>query len=478
MKKTYLTAFLMLSTLTGIAQVGVGTTTPQAALDVTATDKGMLVPRIALTDIQAAAPVTNPEGGTLVNGTLIYNTATAGAAPNNVLPGFYYWQDSTWVAVMSGATLDAAYDGTGSGAGRVITADAGTVEINGEGGFLVSGLSDSSMGLLLPGEARSHMFFNPGKGAFRAGYIDDSFTWSNLNVGQYSAAFGSNTIASGMYSTALGGNNVASGDYSVASGNGSTASGNNAIVSGTASTASGNHSTAAGYNTLASGSFATATGYTATASGDYSTSHGSGTIARSFSEFVIGQYNTDYLVYGTDYWFPQDRLFVIGKGTSNSNRSDALIVSKSGNLTVNGGASKPGGGSWTATSDSRLKKDVIQFKDGLAQVLAIMPVTYHYNELSGLDTSKEYVGVIAQDLQKVAPYMVGNFTQGGTEYLNVDSSAMTYMLINAVKEQQATIEQQKAEITQQNERLAQLEKAVLALSQGHSRTNNEVVKSE
>jgi len=120
-------------------------------------------------------------------------------------------------------------------------------------------------------------------------------------------------------------------------------------------------------------------------------------------------------------------------------------------------ASKPGGGTWTATSDSRLKKDVKQFKDGLAQVLAINPVNYHYNELSGLDTSKEFVGVIAQELQKVAPYMVGNFTKDGTEYLNVDSSAMTYMLINAVKEQQEIIEQQ-------NKRLDVLEAALLRLT--------------
>ncbi len=114
-------------------------------------------------------------------------------------------------------------------------------------------------------------------------------------------------------------------------------------------------------------------------------------------------------------------------------------------LSVNGSANKPGGGSWTAFSDARLKQNVQPYNDGLSALLKIKPVTYHYNELSGCDTKPKYVGVIAQDLKDVAPYMVSDFTKEGTNYLQVDNSAMTYMLINAVKEQQAQIEAQKAE---------------------------------
>ncbi|MBV6404618.1 MAG: hypothetical protein GFGODING_01371 [Flavobacteriales bacterium] len=109
-------------------------------------------------------------------------------------------------------------------------------------------------------------------------------------------------------------------------------------------------------------------------------------------------------------------------------------------LEVNGVAAKPGGGTWVNTSDARLKTDVRPYDDGLAQLLRIEPVRYRYNEASGHDTKPEYVGVIAQELQKVAPYMVGTFEKEGTEYLNVDNSAMIYMLVNAVKEQQSIIE--------------------------------------
>ncbi|MEO8146501.1 MAG: tail fiber domain-containing protein [Bacteroidia bacterium] len=99
-----------------------------------------------------------------------------------------------------------------------------------------------------------------------------------------------------------------------------------------------------------------------------------------------------------------------------------------------GNAAKPGGGSWAATSDARLKQQIQNYDDGLASVLKINPVTYHYNQLSGYDSKPQYVGVLAQQLKEVAPYMVGTFTKDGTEYYNVDNSALTYMLVNAVKE--------------------------------------------
>src|SRR5690606_6370206 len=79
-----------------------------------------------------------------------------------------------------------------------------------------------------------------------------------------------------------------------------------------------------------------------------------------------------------------------------------------------------------------------------AALLKIHPVKFHYNEKSGFDTQKEYIGVIAQELKEVAPYMVGTYTKDGEEYLNVDNSAMTYMLINSVKALKAENDDLKA----------------------------------
>lgn len=118
-------------------------------------------------------------------------------------------------------------------------------------------------------------------------------------------------------------------------------------------------------------------------------------------------------------------------------------------LDVNGLAAKPGGGSWTSSSDVRLKQNVRQYMDGLESVLKIKPVTYHYNEKSGYDAKPEYVGVLAQELKEVAPYMVSTFkNKDNEEYYGVNNSAMTYMLINAVKELNAKVEQLESKLSQ------------------------------
>lgn len=66
--------------------VGIGTTTPDtsAVLDISSTNKGMLIPRVALTSTTDNTTVSSP-----ATGLMVYNTATAGSAPFNVSPGIY-----------------------------------------------------------------------------------------------------------------------------------------------------------------------------------------------------------------------------------------------------------------------------------------------------------------------------------------------------------------------------------------------------
>jgi hypothetical protein len=99
MKKTYLLiAFLLLISRILFAQAAINTDgsppDPSAGLDVSFTNKGFLPPRVALTAIDAAAPVMAPAVGLLV-----YNTAVAGTSPNDVKAGYYCWNGTKWIPV-------------------------------------------------------------------------------------------------------------------------------------------------------------------------------------------------------------------------------------------------------------------------------------------------------------------------------------------------------------------------------------------
>lgn len=78
-------------------------TTPAsgAVLDVNSDTKGISIPNVALTSLSSSSPVSSP-----VDGLMVYNTATAGTAPDNVTPGFYYWTGSSWSKVMVGGNED------------------------------------------------------------------------------------------------------------------------------------------------------------------------------------------------------------------------------------------------------------------------------------------------------------------------------------------------------------------------------------
>jgi len=113
------------------SQVGIGTTTPRAALEINSATTGFLTPQVPLTITTVSAPVVNPTGAAVLAGTIVYNTATA----NDVTPGYYYWNGTVWVRMAGGTTavtphntLNEAYNEGGPGAGSIINADAGLWE--------------------------------------------------------------------------------------------------------------------------------------------------------------------------------------------------------------------------------------------------------------------------------------------------------------------------------------------------------------
>lgn len=91
MKNKYLyICIVVLSLQFGNAQVGMTGNNPDksAALDLNATNKGLLIPRVALTKTIVASPITSP-----ATSLLVYNTVTV----NDVTPGYYNWDGAKWV---------------------------------------------------------------------------------------------------------------------------------------------------------------------------------------------------------------------------------------------------------------------------------------------------------------------------------------------------------------------------------------------
>jgi hypothetical protein len=110
-------------------------------------------------------------------------------------------------------------------------------------------------------------------------------------------------------------------------------------------------------------------------------------------------------------------------------------------LVVNGNAAKAGGGAWATLSDEKLKTDISPFKQGLSLLKKLEPVNFKYNGKAGLNTNGTHVGLLAQKLEKIFPFMVSHFKakleesdKKETELLSIDTSALTYVMVNAIKE--------------------------------------------
>lgn len=107
-----------------------------------------------------------------------------------------------------------------------------------------------------------------------------------------------------------------------------------------------------------------------------------------------------------------------------------------------------GGTAWVAIgSDERIKQDIVPYDKGLAEVRQLLPKTYRYIAETGWDTTKRYVGLIAQDIQNVMPETIITRSPDepkiGTvdlpDLLTYDPTALQYALINAVKELDARL---------------------------------------
>lgn len=196
----------------------------------------------------------------------------------------------------------------------------------------------------------TRMFFDLTTASFRVGEANGS-QWDAVNRGNGSMAMGSNTIASGNFSFAAGDGTSALGARSIAMGRNSTAGASRSIAMGASSYTGAAHAiaigeldTALGSNSIAMGryayaetDFSVAIGEDVRAEGLESYAIGRELIAESMGEIVLG-YRNDTLGSGFSAGgrTATDRLLVIGNSTNTITRSNALVMLKNGNTTLNG----------------------------------------------------------------------------------------------------------------------------------------------
>jgi hypothetical protein len=123
-----------------------------------------------------------------------------------------------------------------------------------------------------------------------------------------------------------------------------------------------------------------------------------------------------------------------------------LTVNNAGNLTIGGAtATKSSGTTWANPSSRDIKSDIKTYDKGLQAVLALRPVTYKFNKASGLPTDDTHIGLVHDETAHM-PEMHTTATIGSTseepgrEVDALDCSAVTWVLVNAVKELAAKID--------------------------------------
>ena len=117
---------------------------------------------------------------------------------------------------------------------------------------------------------------------------------------------------------------------------------------------------------------------------------------------------------------------------------------------VSGDAIKPGGGTWTAPSDIRLKKNVHPIPNALNKMLQLKGVTYEWKDPQQRPGGTQ-MGMIAQEVEQFFPQWVGEDNRG---YKTLTFRGFEALTAASFKEQQQIIEQQQKEIISLRNELA------------------------
>ena len=224
-----------------------------------------------------------------------------------------------------------------------------------------------------------------GKDAVALGHAAKALAESSVAIGPSSHSESIGSVAIGLMSNATADYTLSVGSFNEATGFDATAIGHGCEATANSSFAFGDGCDASGIGSYAIGLNCEATARDSYAIGEYCLAKGSYT--------AIGKWNTGNQT-GTSY------ALIVGGGGGTSSRKDAMVIKNNGDTTI--------AGTLTQNSDQRLKTIVGEVPD----LSAIRAVRFQWNDNKYQHDNKEHIGYIAQEVEKVAPYLVEEDSEG------------------------------------------------------------------
>lgn len=172
---------------TGSVGVNTNTPDPSASLEIGTTNKGLLIPMVSLT---STTDVTTVVGAPYPTRLLVYNQATAGTAPNNVIPGYYYWTGTTWVRMKVG-TEGEDHDWYGQGGTSAPTSINDNIYTQGNVGI---GTTTPGQRLHVVGTTRISTLASGANGALVRTNTNGDLTFSNFTGSAGDVLLGNGTF--------------------------------------------------------------------------------------------------------------------------------------------------------------------------------------------------------------------------------------------------------------------------------------------
>jgi hypothetical protein len=380
-------------------------------LDIKSADKGLLIPRVALTNTNSASPITSP-----ATSLLVYNTATTG----DVTPGYYYWDGSKWVRFA-------------------------TIKGSGTANYLARWIASDQLGIGTTRDNGTTVGINNAPSSYYRLYVNASSSMTAIRGVYSSTIYGdlgtSNYGVYGQYNDSI---------------KGRIGDNNNGVYGQYNSTR---------YGMLGNTAYGVY--------GQYNDDH-YGFIGSSLYG-IYGQYNnlhygymgsSKYGVYGRATNSTDGEAAVYGYNGSGSWGALGYYTSSSvyagyfsGNVHYTGTLSGP--------SDEKFKKNISDYNNALENIMKLRPVTYEMktDEYPFMNFKKgTQIGFIAQEMESIFPSLVVSGAHPGEnendpfiEYKGINYIGLTPILVKALQEQQIMIDSLKSKYESLQKRLEEIE---------------------